>query len=188
MLKLLKELDTSLFYFINVGLANPFFDFLMPLVTELKHWAPIYLLGFIFLIYKYRIRGLVIIILLLLTAGVSDQIGGLLKEHFQRLRPCWELQDINLLVPCGQGKSFPSNHATNNFGAAIILTYFFRNKWYYFYTCAFLVAISRIFIGVHYPLDILGGMALGSVVGLSFILLYNQLLRIEKVRAWVGEE
>lgn len=178
----LKYIDVTLFYFINVNLSNAAFDKLMPIVTNLKYWLPIYIIGGIFLIYKFKIRGLLIIILILFTAGLCDWTGAILKDFFGRLRPCWELKDINLLVPCGAGKSFPSNHSANNFGAAIVLTFFFRNKWYYFYACAFLVAISRVYIGVHYPLDILGGVGLGSVIGFGVILVYNKILRIEKVK------
>jgi len=178
----LKYIDVTLFYFINVNLSNAAFDKLMPLVTNLKYWLPIYSIGAIFLVYRYKIRGLLIIILLLLTAGLCDWTGAILKDFFDRLRPCWELNNINLLVPCGAGKSFPSNHSANNFGAAIVLTYFFRQKWYYYYFAALLVALSRVFIGVHYPFDILGGAALGSIIGVCVIFLYKRLILMERVK------
>lgn len=184
----LKYIDTNLFYFINVSLSNAAFDKLMPIITNLKNWIPIYILGAIFLVYKYKTRGLLIIILLLFTAGLCDWTGAVLKDFFGRLRPCWQLNDINLLVPCGAGKSFPSNHSTNNFGVAFILTYFFRKKWYYYYSAAILVALSRVFVGVHYPFDILGGAILGSLIGVGVILLYKQLLKIKYVKELEGVE
>lgn len=188
MIEFLKQIDVSLFYFFNVSMSNAAFDKLMPFITEFKHWLPIYLLSSIYLIYKQKKRGLIILILIILTVAISDQIGFYIKDAVGRLRPCWQFSDINILVPCGQGKSFPSNHAINNFGASIILSYFFRSKAKYFYILAIFVSFSRVYIGVHFPLDLLGGAVLGSLVGMGVIMLHQKLQRVEKFKVWLGEE
>jgi undecaprenyl-diphosphatase len=79
------------------------------------------------------------------------------------------------LVGCGPGKSFPSSHATNNFALATILTYYFRKYRYWFYSIAALVAFSRVYVGVHYPIDISAGAILGTSVGLLFTLIATKI-------------
>lgn len=185
MLDILKQIDTSLFYFFNVSTSNAAFDMIMPFITEFKNWVPIYIISSIYLIYKQKKRGFLILILIILTVAISDQIGFYIKDVVGRLRPCWQFQDINSLVPCGKGKSFPSNHAINNFGAAIILSYFFRNKTKYFYFLAIFVAFSRIYVGVHFPLDIIGGAVLGSLVGIFILQIFKQVQENEKFKVWL---
>lgn len=165
MLETLQQIDVSLFYVINQGLKTNFFDQTMPIITEFKNWLPIYIFFSGYLLYKHKQKGLAVLIVLILTIVISDQIGGLIKDVVSRLRPCWQFDNINLLIPCGKGKSFPSNHAINNFGAAIVLSYYFRKYTYIFYTIAIIVSLSRIFVGVHFPFDVLSGAILGSTIG-----------------------
>jgi undecaprenyl-diphosphatase len=69
-------------------------------------------------------------------------------------------------VHCGAGKSFPSSHASNNFFAATALSSYFPRGKYFFYTIATLIALSRVFVGVHYPIDITTGAILGTMIGI----------------------
>ena len=107
---------------------------------------------------------------------ISDKISSaFIKEWVGRPRPCHEIdgvsviQGIHMLVDCGPGKSFPSSHATNSFAIGTVLSFYYpRLKWV-FLTCAALIALSRIAVGVHYPSDIMGGAIIGSLIALFVI-------------------
>jgi len=93
---------------------------------------------------------------------MSDQLSAhVFKPLFGRTRPCVALTDVHLLVKMTKSYSFPSAHATNFFALATFFALFYpRYKWWYFST-AFIVGLSRVFVGVHYPFDVLGGFILG---------------------------
>jgi membrane-associated phospholipid phosphatase len=115
----LLQLDRHIFYFINHDLANPFFDWIMPWLRNPKFWIPLYLFIIGFSIYKYKKTGLVIILLLALTAGFADFTSASIVKHWvKRDRPCRDVvvskTDI-IRVACGTGYSFPSTHATDHF-------------------------------------------------------------------------
>jgi undecaprenyl-diphosphatase len=183
----LIELDKQLFYFINQGLANPITDYLMPIITSFDYWLPFYLFGMLYLLVKYRLKGLYILFVLLFVVGLCDLINAqLLKEYFARVRPCRDLNGVNLLINCGSGLSFPSNHAVNNFSAAMVLSHFFKRKVAIFFTIAFLVSISRVFVGVHYVVDISAGAIVGVLVATLFTTIVSKYKYdrevIEKIR------
>lgn len=101
-------------------------------------------------------------------------------------RPCHALQNVHLLVSCGSGFSFPSSHAVNNFAGALILAFFFpRNKWWFFGIAA-IVAFSRVYVGVHYPFDVIGGAVIGlfcaGCVLLAFILIEKLWYQVQRSR------
>lgn len=172
----LLELDKQLFTFINSGLANPVTDLLMPYITEFIVWLPLYILGMIYLLYRFRLKGLYILGILLLAVGLCDLINAqILKEYFARVRPCRALDNVNLLVHCGGGLSFPSNHAVNNFAAATVLSSYFMRKRAVLFFFASLVALSRVFVGVHYLGDITAGAIEGIIIGSLIVLLFKQL-------------
>lgn len=176
MIDFLLTLDKEMYYFINVTLSNSVFDVFFPFITNVKYWLPVYIIGLILLIWKGGARGRILFLVLILTIVVVDQVNSsLLKEWVGRIRPCHTLDDINLLVGCGGGKSFPSSHAANNFAAAFVITHYYKKRWWIFYSIAFVVAISRVFVGVHYPIDILGGAAVGVLFGFVLVLLAKPL-------------
>jgi undecaprenyl-diphosphatase len=114
----LINIDVILFYFLNSTIANPVFDFIMPIITKQQNWYIIYLGLILFLIIEYKQKGLIIVLVLLVAVGISDFISSqVIKEAVGRLRPCRSLSNIHLLVPCGAGKSFPSSHACEQFFA-----------------------------------------------------------------------
>jgi undecaprenyl-diphosphatase len=136
---------------------------------------------------KYRLKGLYILFVLLFVVGLCDLINAqLLKEYFARVRPCRDLNGVNLLINCGSGLSFPSNHAVNNFSAAMVLSHFFKRKVAIFFTIAFLVSISRVFVGVHYVVDISAGAIVGVLVATLFTTIVSKYKYdrevIEKIR------
>ncbi|UCD64331.1 MAG: phosphatase PAP2 family protein [Candidatus Zixiibacteriota bacterium] len=167
MLETLSEIDKSIFLFVNGNLANPITDFIMPVITNDWGLRVVYALAMVTLLItgKARLRWLVLFsaITLLLTDQIS---AGYLKPLIARVRPCHVLTDINLLVDCGGGYAMPSTHAANVFGQAALFSYHYRRAWWYLCLIAVLVALSRLFVGVHYPGDILAGAVLGAVIGL----------------------
>ena len=163
-------IDLQIFRFCNATIANPVFDFLMPLVTDVKNFIPIYILLFIWLLWKGGRTGRICAAALAVAVLIADPVNSrILKEFFGRIRPCSALEDVRLLVPCGGGKSFPSTHAVNNFIAAYILSHWYRRQRAIFYSIAALVAFSRVYVGVHYPSDILGGALEGTLLGMVVV-------------------
>jgi undecaprenyl-diphosphatase len=174
MLEFLNGIDVQLFYFINVTLANPVTDAVMPFITDAKNWILFYLVVWFYLMLRGGRKGITAALLIIICIALSDQLSSnLLKHYFIRIRPCNALPDVHLLVGKTNSYSFPSSHAVNNFAAATLFNYFYPKLRYYLYSGAFLVAISRIFVGVHYPFDMLGGIAVGTLTALFIIYLWK---------------
>lgn len=177
MIEFLYSLDKAIFFFINNTLSNPFLDWLMPLLTDLNKQKPavvIVAVFWIWLMIKGGRTGRVAGIILVLTIVVSDQLNSaLLKSVFSRLRPCHVLQNVRLLVDCGSGFSFPSSHAVNNFAGATVLTHYYRKYAWGWFSFASLVALTRPYVGVHYPSDILGGALVGCACAYGTIAVWE---------------
>ena len=164
----LNHIDQAIFLFINVKMASPVTDYLMPVITSDMLLRVLYGLAMVLLLWKgsTRLRWMVLfsLVVLLLTDQVSAHY---LKHWIARPRPCHTLTNIHLLVGCGGGFSMPSSHAANSFGqAAFFALLVSRYRWHLF-TFASLIAISRVFVGVHYPFDVIVGSAIGCLLGWS---------------------
>ena len=170
----LDGLDKKLFLQINVAWTSPFFDSIFPWYRDANTWIPLYLFLLIFIFINFGWRAIFWVLFISLTATLSDQISSsFVKNWFARPRPCsdifMQLQGRLILNRCPGSFSFTSSHATNHFAAAmfIFLTLkTFIKKWgYLFFFWAISVSYGQIYIGVHYPLDILGGALLGCFIG-----------------------
>lgn len=160
----LSSWDQSLFYTINRRMENGVFDVVMPMVTSFGNFKYILAAVTVFLFFnsaKTRSVAIAIGIAILL----SDQTGNQLKHLVERPRPCKELLDIHLLAGCSSSFSFPSNHSANMFASALILSWKYRKLTALFFFAAFTVAFSRVYIGVHYPFDVIGGAVIGLLSG-----------------------
>lgn len=165
----LYSIDLAVFYFFNHTISTGVLDKFFSIITDVNRWyiAYIILLGIAF--FKGKRKGKIAVIGLLLLITVSDQTGyGILKELFERIRPCNALSDAITPVGCAGGFSFPSNHALNNFAAAIFLLRLFPAYKWAFLIVAILISISRIYLGVHYPSDVIGGALIGAAFGYLF--------------------
>lgn len=188
----LHNVDVSLFYFINQGLRNSFFDILMPIASNLIYFIVPILFLLIFIIVKYRKRGFVLMILTILVITTSDQLtSSLIKPLIGRYRPCNERGDIHLNIhkhwietPSFPGRfykskksfSFPSSHAANTFAVATLWLCFLGTPYILLFLFALIVAFSRVYLGVHYPLDVIGGAVIGTICGLFWFLFYKDVI------------
>ncbi len=165
MSEFLYSIDKAVFFFINHTISNPVLDWLMPFLTDLnKHKLALAVVAILWLWLMIRGGkiGRTAGILLVLSIIVSDQFSSsVLKNLFSRVRPCHALQGVRLLVDCGSGFSFPSSHAVNNFAGATVLSHYYRKQAWGWFSLASLIALSRPYIGVHYPSDIAGGAVIG---------------------------
>lgn len=176
MIEWLYSLDVAVFHFLNSTLANPLGDVFWPYLTDYdKQWPVRILLIAIWLALLIRggKRGRTAALLVIPLLIISDQLSSsVIKSLFARVRPCHAISptELHLLVGCG-GFSFPSSHAVNNFGIATMFSYFYPRAKVALFTFASLVAMSRVFVGVHYPSDVLGGAIIG--VGVAFFVLWT---------------
>lgn len=168
MLEYLDGIDRAVFFLVNGQLANPVTNFLMPLITNDQFLRLFYGAAMVILLWRgnARLRWLVLFSVLAMVA--TDQTAAhLLKPLIERLRPCHALSDVHLLVGCGGGWAMPSAHAANAFGQALLFAVIEPKSRWYLLAFASMIALSRVFVGVHYPGDILVGAVIG--VGIGFI-------------------
>jgi undecaprenyl-diphosphatase len=172
-----SNIDRMIFSLCNHSLRNSLFDAVLPFVTDLnQHWYGLSLAVILWLLLLLRGRtpGRLAALLLIPTIAFSDQLNSsLLKYLIVRPRPCHALVDVHLLVNCGSGNSFPSSHAVNTFAAALVLAYFLPRWTWAFFSFAVIVAFSRVYVGVHYPSDVLAGSVIGLICGALVILIFR---------------
>jgi undecaprenyl-diphosphatase len=166
----IQDLDTQFFLWLN-SFNSPKFDGIMAWISAKNSWIPLYILIIATIFYFFKKKGLFYILSLIVAVALSDQFASsLLKPLFKRLRPCHEpaLQNlIHLVGNCGGQFGFCSSHAANSFALATLLNLFGGKQWKalpIMYVWAFVVSYSRIYVGVHYPIDVL----VGAFVGIFF--------------------
>ena len=186
---MIERIDQAVFLFLN-SLHKPFWDEVMWVISAKLPWLPLYLFILIMLGIKYKKKFLIIFPLLLLTVTLSDQLSvHAFKEVFQRLRPCHEpaLDGLVHIVngKCGGKFGFVSSHAANTFAVAVLSLNLLRRKWFItgILAWAALVSYSRVYLGVHYPGDIICGGLLGAVIGYAMFKLYS-LLENKYLEKW----
>ncbi|MDX2442800.1 MAG: phosphatase PAP2 family protein [Bacteroidales bacterium] len=181
MIEFLDKLDKSIFLFLN-GIHSPFWDNLMYWISGDTSWLFLYIILLIGLAIKYRWRMIFVVLAVALVITASDQFSvHFFKEIFMRLRPCHD-PEISGLVHivndhCGGKFGFVSSHAANTFALAMLTSGLFKNKYFtwFIFAWATIVSYSRIYLGVHYPGDIIGGALLGIFLGWVVFLLYQYL-------------
>jgi membrane-associated phospholipid phosphatase len=174
--------EKKLFFLVNNGTANSFFDLVMPFIRESYTWAPLYLFILVFAVANFGNRGLLWILFFICTAALCDLVSShLIKEHIFRLRPCQNpalAHQIRILANyCPRSSGFTSSHATNHFGMAIFMVTTLRaytSAWInLFFVWAAIICFAQVYVGVHYPTDVISGGLLGCLLGYIIAVFFN---------------
>ena len=168
----IQQLDTALFFFLNRDCQNWLFDLIMPVFS---HRTKILVLPFLVLFFiKEKRRAMVIFAISFFSLLLADGTSHALKEMIGRERPCNSFQDVHLLVGCSRSFSLPSGHATNAFAFAVPFLFMTRDRLrYVFLGIAVFVSLSRVFVGVHYPSDVITGVVVGILSSTAVVYLYR---------------
>jgi len=183
---MLEHFDQQVFLFLN-SFNSPFWDKVMFTVTGILIWFPLYVAILTYIALKHKRKFLIIFLVIILGVILADQSSVLIKNLTHRLRPCHEpaLDGLVHIVngKCGGLYSFVSSHAANSFNVALVSLLFIKKRWYTISIIiwALVIGYSRIYLGVHYPGDVLCGSVLGTLIGWSMYNLYvladNEFLR-----------
>lgn len=180
----LYSIDLSVFYFFNHTISAGFLDKFFSIITNVNNWYVTYIILLGISIFNGGRKGKLAAIGVIILIIISDQVGyHVLKELVKRIRPCNALADAITPLGCTGSFSFPSNHALNNFAAATFYYRLYPDLKWVLYIAASLVSISRVYLGLHYPSDILGGAVIGIIFGYilsAFVLLLDKKLTNNK--------
>ena len=179
MLEFFYGIDKAVFLFFNAYLTHPALDFVMPHITEFRFWViPGLLAAALFVLRENKKKALIILGLTALTVAISDPFSSqILKKIFARPRPCnpeFFVEGGRFLLGMRGSYSFPSSHSMNMFAVAALYACFYPKLWIYFFSFASVIGYSRVYCGVHYPSDVLGGAVLGCLTGLGVYAAYRK--------------
>lgn len=168
-------MEMSILYAIQ-NMRTEFLDTVMVFVSRLGNKGIIWIIiGLIMACFKkYRKAGIAIIVALIFCLITGN---GILKNIVGRSRPCWIDNSVNLLIDIPKDYSFPSGHTFSSFASAICITYFHKKEGVAAFILASLIAFSRLYLFVHYPTDILGGIGLGFIAAITGIALVNKVYK-----------
>lgn len=174
--------DRELFNKLNGQWTNSFFDTVLPYTRNANIWAPLYLFFIVFALLNFRRSGFYWVIGALVTVATTDLISSWgIKELIFRLRPCADESlagHVRFLVQyCPKSSSFISSHASNHFAMAAFIFFTLKNfigKWLSLvFVWAFLVSYAQVYVGVHFPLDVICGSIVGLFIGISWSSIFN---------------
>ncbi len=183
MLDSLQRIDEAILLWIHQGWSTPWADRFFVWITDADHFViPLGIVWLALLIFGGR-QGRILALMLAITLLLTDQISShLIKPWVGRVRPCFAVEGVNAFFPQARSASFPSSHATNIFGAAVVFALSERPRWIWVpaYVVALLVSLSRVYVGVHYPLDVMAGALLGLGLGTVVFLVTTRWLPLNR--------
>jgi undecaprenyl-diphosphatase len=173
LLNWLNNIDTQMLLGVN-GNHSDFFDAFFTFFTSKETWFPFYVLLLVVVFSKYKLKGIWVILTIILAIVLSDQISVFIKDAVQRLRPSHVASlygELNLPIGKRGSYGFVSSHASNSFALAVVISMLSKSKriaiamlgW------AILVAYSRVYVGVHFPFDVITGAILGGLIGWGMV-------------------
>ena len=188
MFETINHIDQQLFLAINNGMQNSIFDWLCPHLRNPIILIPLYLVLIYFIIKKYKKKSVWILLGIALLLFISDWVfANHIKHLVERLRPCNEpifQNQVRIIINCGSGFSFVSAHATNHFAIAVYMIGFFKSVRKWFLPIAILwassIGFSQVYVGLHYPFDVICGAMLGSSIGFFCMNFIKTISKIEE--------
>lgn len=183
MIEALEQLDKELFVYLN-SIQSPVWNAIMVFVSEKLVWIPFYLGLITYLVWRYKKQSILMLLMAIVAVGLADFVAsGIFKPYFLRLRPCHDpslAEFVNLVKGCGGQFGFMSSHASTSFALAIFFNLILSDRYLIFkvflVSWAVVISYSRIYLGVHFPGDVIGGALLGSFLAYLSYLGYNILL------------
>ena len=173
----LDHSDKLVFSFVHTTLRSPLLDFLMPFISNKWYWAVPITGVLLYAFAKDKRGGWLLLFSGIFLIFLVDASATALKGQVLRPRPLQNPSLISMLVERPASSSFPSNHAANSFALATLLGIYYPRIAGIFFAAATLVGFSRVYLGTHYPLDILAGALLGTLIGL-LVAMITQGLRV----------
>lgn len=181
----IEQVDVWFFRLLNLHLVHPAIDDLMVFLTNGRLSWPVFFLAALFMIARKGKNGFLVLFLLLLAVGLADFVAsGILKPLVQRIRPCFALDHVRLLISQPHSYSFASSHAANSAAVATVTWIFFHRGVLVerlftgtMILLALAISFSRVYVGVHYPGDVLAGMVIGVGSAILVYILFSWLLK-----------
>jgi len=178
----LIDLDHRVFTLINQQGSSSFLDSVLPFLREAQFWLPFYLFLILFATLNFGVKGWWWSLAFLLTAALCDIISSqLIKENIFRLRPCQNpllATEIIIRVKyCPKSSSFTSSHATTHFGLSVFIFHTFKRLsrwWMLVFLWAIAICYTQVYVGVHYPLDVVAGGLIGCVIGMMMAYVFRK--------------
>ncbi len=175
----LRALDADLFHFVNLNLHHPALDGPMRFLSGNAFFAPVLILLAIWVLWKGGIRGRVMVLMLALIVPLGDGlVVNPLKHAIGRVRPSDAMQETQVVGSKGDGRSMPSAHVANWFAATLIAAVYYRRTWKFMVPLGCAVAFSRLYVGAHYPADVLVGAIVGAGYACAGVVLFTWLWQL----------
>lgn len=180
------NLDEVLFIFINKTLSSGLLDAILIPIRHKLFWLPLYLFVLVFVSVNYKKEKWLIYACFGLTILFSDTVSSkIIKKSVERVRPCHvQRLEPNIRIPCSYGFSFTSSHATNHFAIGTFLFCFFsfwKRRWLWLFWAG-IIAFAQVYVGVHYPFDVIVGSIIGTILGLITFNIYKYFLQFYKLK------